>query len=479
MTTPSQSRNLRFWEQLHEVNMTAPEWVREAVLDEDDVIAAGPQGAGEDPGIAPDYAYLKQHILVRDDLVGDVRDEMARQDPGREYPGPGVLPETRLLGDPVETGVRRLHIGRGQDVHDTLNRLRSFNERLDRPVVTHDYLVGITGDDGVSICPAGEPLPAGAMPVPAIRGTNAGHGVKVLVIDTGLLFDVTNEHPWMANVGGDERQRERDHEGPLRLYFGHGTFIAGVLKCVAPGAEVIVSNELSAWAGAELDSRLGGLILDAVDRHYGDEWPDIISLSAGTSTLNDLQLMGFQRLLRALAEPEHGHTVLVAAAGNDGRDRPFWPAAYAGSFPEPVPGVVSVGALRADGLGRACFSNHGDWVRMFAPGERLVNAFPRGWYKYVHTHRTTCRHEPPLYPGCTCISEYQKDNLAYFDGMAQWSGTSFATPVVAGLIAARTSQTDESAREAAETLMGSALPVSDLSSFLPMAVPEKPMPEPS
>ena len=152
---------------------------------------------------------------------------------------------------------------------------------------------------------------------------------------------------------------------------------------------------------------------------------DIFHLSITSTTRDNQALIGIEAWLRALRQ--YKGTVCVVAAGNGSRWR-CWPAASAGT--------VSVGALAADWRSRARFSNFGSWVDVYAPGRDLVNAFATGTY--------IC-HVPP-YAG-----QERK-----FYGMATWSGTSFSTPVVTGLIAARMSRAGESARQAADALLAEA-----------------------
>ncbi|MGW4567609.1 S8/S53 family peptidase, partial [Streptomyces sp. NPDC004561] len=330
-------------------------------------------------------------------------------------------------------------------------------ERRGRRLVSRNHVLHIA----VNACPGDEPVPVARTGSPNPAAAQAAHdpdtAVRVLVIDTGLVHD-HGGYPLLAHTTGDAQLDETDGDGVLRQYVGHGTFIAGILAAVAPNTDITVRNTLND-AGAVLESEFGARLFDAVDR---GGWPDVISLSAGTPTEGADGLIGLDAFMGELREQR---TLLVAAAGNNASDTPFWPAAYA-SLPEYADNVVSVGALRSDGDGEACFSNHGPWVRVYAPGERLTSALT-GFgtpvpYLYQHSTYDACRFGFTY--ACTCqfprhtgvLSEGRestgaKPDQVMFDGLAQWSGTSFATPVVAGLVAARMTADQERDPRAAGT----------------------------
>ena len=274
------------------------------------------------------------------------------------------------------------------------------------------------------ICPAVEPEPPNGgqvapWPAPCTLSDAQGRReqVRLGVSDTGLLQDIA-DFSWLDGVNGEVDELSLGAPGgPARIpeYAGHGTFVAGVARCMAPSSEVYVNNHFS-LSGGELEH----VIIEKLEQLVMEFRPEVINLSAGTYSRKDWPLLGMRGFLTA-----HPEITLVAAAGNDSTDRPFYPAA--------LPEVVAVGALGIDQIHRAWFSNYGEWVDVYALGEGLVNAYAKGVYTYQ---------EPPKRPA-----------KQTFHGLARWDGTSFSAPLVAGLIAARMAGTGESSRAASNALL--------------------------
>lgn len=356
-----------------------------------------------------DYLYVRGVILVRDAYLAEVARLLEEEDEPEErdqefIPVAGLLP-----------GVSLFSVG-GRDVPRLLEKI---DARLGVGVATPDHILSVTP---VWACPASEPegVPFGSPPYPG-ECARSGAGTFIYVADTGLLKGAAAAHPWLAGVTGTE--------DPLHVqggvttipdYAGHGTFIAGVARCMAPAAKVEVARDFNK-AGAIAEHLIVRRLHEALAKA-----PDVISLSAGGSTRKDLPLLGFEAFWDAYRHRKG--TVVVASAGNNSSRRPFWPAAF--------PQVVGVGAVAANGRGRAYFSDYGPWVDVYAPGEDLVNAYATGTYHYREPPHAGAHH--------------------HFEGMAKWSGTSFSAPVVAGLIAGRIAATGENGRQAASALLAQA-----------------------
>jgi subtilisin family serine protease len=277
----------------------------------------------------------------------------------------------------------------------------------------------------VAPCPATEPQEVydGIEPSPSVEVDNGGAGVLIYVADTGLLEGAATTAPWLNGVQGDPDPLPKplpDGTQPIPPYAGHGTFVAGVARCVAPQADIYVGNVFNV-AGSALETDFVRKLDAALDLGV-----DIFNLSITAPTRNDLPLLAFGAWMERARQ--YKGVVSVVAAGNQGSRLPHWPAAY--------PGMVSVGALAADWRSRADFSNFGGWVDVYAPGRGIINAYATGTY--------TCR-----------VAPYVGQERKFF-GMARWSGTSFSTPVVTGLIAARMSRTGENGQQAAAALLAEA-----------------------
>jgi hypothetical protein len=356
-----------------------------------------------------DFIYQRGVILVRTNYLDQVRAIVGV-----------VSEEERTSHDGSVEGITLYSLA-GARIRDTLEAVAAVDREVGPGIATPNHILSVTP---VLACPATEPagVSPDAPPDPAVCDAG-GAGVFIYVPDTGLLDGASAHHSWLAGVTGQEDELPPpDGAGVVMIpeYAGHGTFAAGVARCMAPVSTVFVTSDFTT-AGALSEFELVVKLYDALGLGV-----DIISLSAGGTTRHNLPLLSFEGFWSRYRS--YKGVQLVAAAGNNSSRRPFWPAAF--------PQVVGVGALAANRRGRAYFSDYGPSVDVYAPGEDLVNAYAVGTYQY---------REPP-HAGAE----------RRFHGMARWSGTSFATPLVSGLIAARMTRSGENARQAGDALLAAA-----------------------
>lgn len=234
----------------------------------------------------------------------------------------------------------------------------------------------------------------------AYLDTTREQSIRIGVLDSG--FYPTPELVWgegynLANIGLSEYGPEF-YENVVRpeCTNPHGNAVAGILGATANnGLGVAGITNADLVAGRVMDCGVGSLY----DTSVGVRWMagdtsitdvpaisapvDVINVSLGAQTTNCPFYM--QDAINYATEQG---ILVVAAAGNNNID--------AGSFaPANCDNVISVGAVRRDGLG-SDFSNFGDTVDVSALGELVGTINENG--------------EPSL-----------------------WYGTSFASPIISGI----------------------------------------------
>lgn len=226
-------------------------------------------------------------------------------------------------------------------------------------------------------------------------------GVRVAVIDTGVGYDhpdlQSNLLPGWDTVDNDSSPADPALSGP-----SHGTMVAGLVGAVTNNnfqvagtawkTGIVPLRAMTAEGGTEADIAEAILLAAGVNGN-GQYRADVINLSLGGfgSIPNTVKSAIDQAINRGV--------IVVAAAGNHdvgGNTQVTWPANY-------LP-VIAVAAVKDD-KGWANFSNYGPEVDVAAPGELV-------W---------------------TTGFEF-KDNLNNIDPL-QGNGTSFASPIVAGIVA--------------------------------------------
>jgi hypothetical protein len=278
----------------------------------------------------------------------------------------------------------------GEDTDDFLEDLED-DDRVDE--AEHDEGVQVP-EGGASTAPLfGDDLlsAVGTQPalarigVPTARGRATGAGVRVAVIDSGLLAS----HPLVAGrvdpdgydfVDGDADPTDEanglddDGDGRVDEGVGHGLFVASLILAVAPDARIVPLRALdsdAAGTASSVASAIGYAVSHGVD---------VINLSLGL--LPDLSV-----IRQAVQHAKESGVAVIAAAGNRGQSIVNFPAVLS-----EVEAVTSV-----DDADRAApFASFGSAVDLAAPGVDLIGAFPSP------------------------------------SGTARWSGTSFSTALVTG-----------------------------------------------
>ncbi|MBM3267937.1 MAG: S8 family serine peptidase [Candidatus Sericytochromatia bacterium] len=222
--------------------------------------------------------------------------------------------------------------------------------------------------------------------------------VVVAVVDTGV--DLT--HPDLKGriVPSGSRTFVPGTASPMDDN-GHGTHVAGVVAAeinnsigiagVAPRCRILPVKVLDAEGQGNTSDIVAGLLYAA------DAGAKVINLSLGGGS-------GSKALEEAIRYAHGKGSLIVAAMGNDGKNLQEYPAAYSG--------VLSVGATSrgGDDFQVAEFSNFGGWISVAAPGDGIWSTMP-------------------TYP--TTLSESEGAG----EGYGFLSGTSMATPYVAGVAA--------------------------------------------
>ena len=220
-----------------------------------------------------------------------------------------------------------------------------------------------------------------------------GAGVRIAIIDTGI--DASHQDLAGALVGGADFSGLGSPDGltPVGPERRHGTMVAslaagrgnngvdGVLGS-APEAELLSLSMSFGGGTVSPDEQVANAVRFAVDNRA-----DIISLSLTRNTRDWPESWD-----RAFGYAAANDVVVIAAAGNRGS------GTVSVGAPATMPGVLTVGGVDQDGQASDSASSQGITIGVMAPSEGLVGATPGGGY-------------------------------------VSWSGTSGATPIVAGIVA--------------------------------------------
>jgi len=226
--------------------------------------------------------------------------------------------------------------------------------------------------------------------------TIARGAVTIAVVDTGVDYN----HPDLLGKVIKGKDFANGDNDPMDDH-GHGTHVAGIAAAntdngvgvsgVSWNSKILAVKVLKASGGGTSLAVAQGIVYAA------NKGARVINLSVGGAGGQFIKCLAvsYARFIKG--------SLVVAAAGNNGNSTRFYPAA--------CPGAIAVGnTTLADG--RNGSSNFGSWVDLAAPGTSIMSTLPSS--------------------SCTLCSP---------SGYGRLTGTSMASPMVAGAAAVVLSRT--------------------------------------
>ena len=222
-----------------------------------------------------------------------------------------------------------------------------------------------------------------------------GKGIKVAIVDSGVVMDhedISSKVVARANFSDKTIAVPADYDR-----YGHGTHVAGIVAAkhnsvgvagVCPDCTILdakVLNDSGAGSSSSVAKGVDWAVANGAK---------VINMSLG-------QRVSSRTLETAVKNAWNKGVVIVAAAGNAGTQAQIYPGAYSK--------VIAVAATDNKDV-KAPFSSYGKWVDVAAPGVDVYSTFPNHEFVLgVQNNRHT--------------------------GYDMASGTSMASPIVAGIAA--------------------------------------------
>lgn len=390
-------------------------------------------------------------VEISDDLTVETAAEAIAEDPSVKYAVPNYI--AKLLDEPA--------VNKGYEMAEAEGANASIasqtSGRLDDLQSSQWYLDYVKAPQAWNLL---------------ANSTAKPEKTKVAVIDTGAslthgdLQNIVNKQTSIEVIySGDPEKNSQRSSQPLRgdgytnggssvdEFSSHGTHVSGIIAAeagngglagVASGGMTKIANDLvdlsviDAFSLRVANSKGGydpnATLYDIVYAlaHARDIGAKVVNMSLGFPSSAENLTATMEQITTELVEKQD--MVVVAAAGNDGKQERMLPAACSN-----VIGVISVSdeahlptgsttfksaSWKTGSTTRSWFSNYGDWCDISAPGEYIISSY--------------------LISGAT-------------NGYAYMDGTSMASPVVAAAAAmVRSAAPSLSAKEVKEVLCSTA-----------------------